>query len=75
MSCEDVETHGITLAQNPRVGSVSLCGCGTIHLSLGAVSLRVSPDVLVEVTRMLQVASNKLLQHSRAIETASEMVQ
>lgn len=75
MACMDAQTHQLVLAENNRVGSVSICGCGTIHLSLGAVSLRLSPEVFAEAVQMMRTASQTLLQQGAKLEAAgSEMV-
>ena len=74
MSCKDAQSHQLVLAENNRVSSVSICGCGTIHLSLGAISMRLSPEVFGEVVQMMRTASQTLLRRGAELEVASEMV-
>ena len=53
-------THSI-LAQSGSL-RVDHCGCGTINLHLGSVSLRVSPQALMQLSEVLKLASGRYLE-------------
>lgn len=74
MACNDRESQQIVLAENRSVGNVSLCACGTIHVSIGAVSLRLAPEVFGEAAAMMRQALHNLLLQGRAVEMANELV-
>lgn len=41
-------------------GLVEVCSCGSVHLTLGALTLRLQPDALPELARALGEASREL---------------
>lgn len=59
-----------TLAESP-VGSVELCSCGSVHLCVGPVSLRIDPVAFLELGKMMDVARERLLRGSRAGSVAA----
>ncbi|MBE7181046.1 MAG: hypothetical protein INR71_07535 [Terriglobus roseus] len=74
MACMERQSHQLVLAENSHVGNVAVCGCGTIHVSLGAVSLRLSPEVFGEAVAMMRMAMQNLLRHGAEAEMANEIV-
>jgi hypothetical protein len=62
MSCE-IERN-LVLAELEALGSVSLCACGTLHLSVGAVTLRLAPEAFGQMLRMCQNAADQMLVQS-----------
>ena len=60
------ECHRETLAESP-VGSVDLCSCGSVHLCVGPVSLRIDPQAFLELGRMVDVARERLHRGPRAV--------
>ena len=49
------DTTTVRLAESDSV-SVDMCQCGTLQVHLGALSLRLSPDLVLALTRTLTVA-------------------
>ncbi len=44
------------LADQPEVGRVQLCECNTIHLSIGPVTINLSPEAFVQAAMLLKNA-------------------
>lgn len=63
--------HGsdLTLARAP-VGSVSLCGCGVLTLTMQYVSLRFEPGALRELQALLAAAHERLHRERSAVAIA-----
>ena len=59
MSCA-VSEERMMLAEAEGLGGVSLCACGTIHLSVGAVTVRLAPEAFLQAVRMCQQAAQQL---------------
>ncbi len=59
MSCES--KHNLMLAELQSLGSVSLCACGTVHVSVGAVTLRLAPEAFGQMIQMCQSAADRML--------------
>lgn len=57
--CIPVRDH--LLAEREGLGGVSLCGCGTLHLSVGGVTLRLAPEAFHAMLTMCQDAAQQLL--------------
>jgi len=49
------DTTNVRLAESDSV-TVDMCQCGTLQVHLGALSLRLSPDLVLGLTRTLTVA-------------------
>lgn len=49
----------VTLAECPGLGSVLLCSCGCVQLTLGPVTVRLQPEALEQATVLLQIATRK----------------
>jgi hypothetical protein len=50
-----------SLSERKTLGGVSLCSCGTIHLTVGGVTLRLEPEAFGEMLRMCQDAADRLV--------------
>ncbi len=59
MSCDS--KRNLMLAELESLGSVSLCACGTLHVSVGAVTLRLAPEAFGQMIRMCQNAADRML--------------
>ena len=59
MSCA-ISEERMMLAEAEGLGGVSLCACGTIHLSVGAVTVRLAPEAFLQAVRMCQQAAQQL---------------
>ncbi len=57
--CYSEQTH--SLADRPTLGGVSICTCGTIHLTVGGVTIRLAPEAFGEMLRMCQDAADRLM--------------
>jgi len=42
---------------------VELCNCGALHLSIGAVTLRLAPEALPELTQVIHEAAREMALH------------
>ncbi len=54
------------LARSEGLGSVTVCGCGTISLHVGGVTLRLEPTAFIQLDTMVQDAIETL--RTRALE-------
>ena len=64
MTCK--QERNLVLAELASLGSVSLCSCGTIHLAVGAVTLRLAPEAFGQMIRMCQDAADRMLLEAAA---------
>jgi len=55
-------------------GMVERCGCGSIHLTIGAVTLRLAPDVLPVLAGLLADADHSLSIERRSIAPRHDVV-
>ena len=55
----DETCHRDVLSSAP-IGSIALCPCGTIHLTIGAVTLRLVPEAMVELAELVGRAAVEL---------------
>ena len=62
-----------TLAERPAIGNVSLCGCGTVHVSVGGVTVRLAPEAFGEMLRMCQDAADRLMLQADLSPCASRL--
>ncbi len=49
------------LSECPSLGSVAMCTCGTMHVSVGGVTLRLAPEAFGEMPRMCQQAADRMM--------------
>jgi len=52
-----------TLLAHGGFAIVELCNCGAVHLSLGAVTLRLAPEAVGELTTVMADAARALALH------------
>jgi hypothetical protein len=52
--------HDIQGLASSNVGSVTLCGCGTVSLHVGGISVRMEMSVFAETVAMCQHAMRSL---------------
>jgi hypothetical protein len=59
---------------NSNVGFVELCSCGSVHLGIGPLTIRIDPGTFEHVARMMRSAQERL--HSLPIspDTASRIM-
>lgn len=57
--CMPVRNH--SLAEREGLGGITLCGCGTFHLTVGGVTLRLAPEAFHAMLLMCQDAAQQLL--------------
>lgn len=69
MSCE-VKSN-LMLSELESLGSVSLCACGTVHVSVGAVTLRLAPEAFGQMIRMCESAADRMLLEAAAPHLAN----
>ena len=50
----------IILADRPGLGRVRLCGCNSVHLSLGPVTLNLEPQAFAQVVTLMRDAMEQL---------------
>lgn len=53
------DDHRITLVDQ-RLVTVEQCGCGNVHLTIGAITLRLQRDAFVEIAEALASASHAM---------------
>lgn len=59
MSHHRQEDHRTTLVDG-RLVSVEQCACGTVHLTIGAITMRLQRDAFSEVADALTIAARAL---------------
>jgi hypothetical protein len=59
MACATSEER-MMLAEAEGLGGVTLCACGTVHLSVGAVTVRLAPEAFLQAVKMCQQAAQQL---------------
>ncbi len=64
-----------TLADQPTVGRVRLCECNTIRLSIGPVTVNLSPEVFVQAVVLMRDAMDQYALIITAKETASDALE
>jgi hypothetical protein len=48
---------------------IELCSCGSVHLTVGAVTLRLCPTALSGLAHVIDDAVHELTQHSAALRS------
>jgi hypothetical protein len=61
------------LADRASLGNVSMCECGTIHLSVGGVTVRLAPEAFGEMLRMCQDAADRIMLQADLSPTHSHL--
>ena len=56
-----IHDHGLrSLLASTEGASIEICDCGTIHLTIGALTLRLPQDLLASLARITDEASRRL---------------
>jgi hypothetical protein len=67
----------LVLAERSGLGRVHLCGCNSVHLKIGPVSISLSPEAFAQASMMMRQAAEQLarLEMTRALdeETPAEI--
>jgi hypothetical protein len=57
-----------TLASSAGLGSISVCGCGTLSLHVGGVSIRMDLTAFVQTAEMFRIAVAHLEAQARTLQ-------
>jgi hypothetical protein len=57
-----------TLASSAGLGSISACGCGTLSLHVGGVSIRMDLTAFVQTAEMFRIAVAHLEAQARTLQ-------
>jgi hypothetical protein len=60
-----------TLASSPGLGSISVCGCGTLSLHVGGVSVRMDLTAFVQTAEMFRIAVANLEAQARTLQPST----
>lgn len=52
------------IAENKRVGRIEKCSCGTYHLSIQGITIRLTTEAYELLSDMINQASDQLIQNS-----------
>jgi hypothetical protein len=50
----------VILAECPGLGRVRICGCNSVHLSIGPVTLNLEPEAFAQVATLIRNAMTEL---------------
>jgi hypothetical protein len=60
-----------TLASSAGLGSISVCGCGTLSLHVGGVSVRMDLKAFVQTAEMFRIAIAHLEDQARNLQPST----
>lgn len=60
-----MENDSKALAEVQGLGQVRLCACGSVNLSLGAVTLHLDPTSFLRAASLLQLAAEEYLKRAK----------
>jgi hypothetical protein len=60
-----------TLASSEGLGSISVCGCGTLTLHVGGVSVRMDITAFVQTAEMFRIAVANLEAQARTLQPST----
>jgi hypothetical protein len=60
------------LAEEPGLGKIQLCGCHSIHLSIGPVTLNLAPEAFAQMATMVHKAMEELADIVRSTDDDSD---
>lgn len=63
----------LVLAEFATLGHISLCSCGTLHVAVGSVTIRMAPEVFHEMIRMCHAAADQLMLQAAVPHAASRL--
>ncbi len=61
-----MKDKNVALAEDPGVGFVRMCECGSINLNIGVVTLHLDPETFLRSTALTQQAAKQYLERSRS---------
>lgn len=50
----------LMLAERPGLGQVRICGCDSVHLSIGPMTILLAPDAFAQAAILIQEAMESL---------------
>jgi hypothetical protein len=62
----------VILAECPGLGRIRLCGCDTVHLSLGPVTITLAPDAFVQAAVLVRHALDQLTEIAAVRDTVKD---
>ena len=65
----------VTLAEMSGLGRVWLCGCNSIHLSIGPVTVTLAPEAFLQTASMVRHAMEQLVVIVAAKEVEGDPLQ
>jgi hypothetical protein len=60
-----------TLASSTGLGSITVCGCGTLSLHVGGVSIRMDLTAFVHTAEMFRIAVANLEAQARTLQPST----
>lgn len=70
-----MEEINVTLAEMPSLGRIWLCGCNSIHLSIGPVTVTLAPEAFVQTASLVRHAMEQLAVIVAAKEVTGDPLQ
>ncbi len=55
-----MDEFNVTLAERAGLGRINLCGCKSIHLIVGPVTICLAPEAFVQAATMMREAMEQL---------------
>jgi hypothetical protein len=70
-----MEEVNVVLANRKGLGAVKLCGCNTIHLSIGPVTMALAPEAFAQAAALMQdaVAQMHKINETRQAKSAQDL--
>ncbi len=65
----------VILADYPGLGKVRLCGCNSIHLSIGPVTVTLAPEAFAQTAILIRKAMEQLAEIAIAKDSAGDPLQ
>ncbi len=62
------EEKTMKLAECEQLGEVSVCACGTLHVAVGSVTLRLSPEAFAGLVHMCQRAVDSMMRLENVVQ-------
>ncbi|RRA48905.1 hypothetical protein [Acidipila sp. EB88] len=72
MACENERDGNLVLAREQGLGEISICTCGVLQMTLGAVTLRLAPEAFVQMLRMCMEAAHSPLVRPAPVPVGGE---
>ncbi len=65
-----MKSTNMTLAEHHGLGSVRICECGSLNLSIGLVTLHLDPEAFLKTAALLRQAAEQYLKRRELEATA-----